>query len=132
VLNANDLSNTNPGASEADRPNQIASWQTPHPTVTRYFNVDAFVPQAPGTLGNERSNQLYGPPTRHVDASLFKNIGLGKEKTLQSRIEVFNVTNTASFASPAATLGGASFGHLTQLTAGYSPREIQLALRLDF
>jgi hypothetical protein len=75
---------------------------------------------------------LYGPPTRHLDASLFKNIGFGKEQTMQFRAEEFNVTNTANFASRAAVLGGAKFGHLTQLTAGYAPREIQLALRLQF
>jgi outer membrane receptor protein involved in Fe transport len=132
VLNANDVSNTNPGASAADRPNQVGPPRVTHPTVTKYFNVNAFVAQRPGTLGNERSNQLYGPPTRHLDASLFKNFGLGKEKILQFRTEVFNITNTASFASPAAILGGANFGRLTQLTAGYTPREVQLALRLEF
>jgi hypothetical protein len=132
VLNANDVSNTNPGASASDRPNQAGSARLSNPTVAKYFNVDAFAAQAPGTLGNERSNQLYGPPARHLDASLFKNIGLGKEKVLQFRVEVFNLTNTASFASPAAILGGASFGRLTQLTAGYTPREIQLALRMAF
>jgi hypothetical protein len=132
VLNANDVSNTNPGASAADRPNQIGPAHLRDPSVAKYFNVDAFVAQAPGTLGTERSNQLYGPPTRHLDASLFKNINLDREKTLQFRIEVFNLTNTASFASPAAVLGGASFGRLTQLTAGYTPREIQLALRMGF
>jgi hypothetical protein len=57
---------------------------------------------------------------------------LGNEKTLQFRTEVFNVTNTASFASPTAILGGGNFGHLTQLTAGYTPREIQIAMRLQF
>jgi hypothetical protein len=75
---------------------------------------------------------LYGPPTRHLDASLFKHMGLGREKSLQFRAEVFNVTNTASFAAPAALLGGSNFGRLTQLTAGYTPREIQIAVRLEF
>jgi hypothetical protein len=132
VLNATDVSNTSPGASAADRPNQMASAHVAHPGVARYFNVNAFVAQDPGTLGTERSNQLYGPSTRHLDASLFKNVGLGRERTLQLRTEVFNITNTASFAAPAALLGGANFGRLTQLTAGYAPREIQLALRLGF
>ncbi|HVT98640.1 MAG TPA: TonB-dependent receptor [Acidobacteriaceae bacterium] len=132
VLNANDVSNTNPGASAADRPNQVGSAHLAHPAVAEYFNIHAFAAQVPGTLGSERSNQLFGPPTRHLDGSLFKNFGLGSEKTLQLRTEVFNLTNTASFASPAAILGGANFGHLTQMTAGYSPREIQLALRFEF
>jgi len=100
--------------------------------VAQYFNVHAFAAQTPGTPGTEQSNQLYGPPTRHLDASVFKNIGLGGERTLQFRTEVFNVTNTASFAAPAALLGGANFGRLTQLTAGYAPREIQLAIRMEF
>ncbi|KAA6456654.1 TonB-dependent receptor [Acidobacteria bacterium AB60] len=132
VLNAADVSNTNPGASAADRPNQLGAARTRHPDVDRYFNVEAFAAQVPGTLGNERSNQLYGPPTRHIDASLFKNFEVAKERTLQFRAEVFNVTNTASFASPDAVLGTANFGHLTQLTAGYSPREVQFAMRLQF
>ncbi|MGA9667596.1 MAG: hypothetical protein WBQ94_00220 [Terracidiphilus sp.] len=132
VVNANDISNTLPGASGADRPNQIGSSSLSHPSVTRYFNTAAFQAQAPGTLGTERSNQLYGPPSRHLDGSLFKNISLRKEATLQFRTEVFNLTNTANFASPAAVLGGANFGQLTQMTAGYAPREIQFALRAQF
>ncbi len=132
VLNAADLSNTNPGASAADRPNQIAKATLANPGVGRFFNTDAFVAQAPGTLGNERSNQLYGPHNRRLDASLFKNFSVGREANLQFRAECFNVTNTSNFAAPAAILGGANFGQLTQMTAGYAPREIQFALRLQF
>lgn len=132
VLNANDVSNTSPGTTAADRPNQLGDPVLHHPTVARYFDPSAFQAQAPGTLGSERSNQLHGPPTRRIDASLFKNIPLRRETTLQFRAEVFNVTNTASFAAPAAVLGGADFGQLTGLTGGYTPREAQLALRLQF
>ena len=132
VLNANDVSNTNPGASAADRPDQVGDPKLRHPGVAQYFNVNAFRAQTPGTLGTERSNQLEGPPTRHIDTSLFKNFALRRETTLQFRTEVFNLTNTANFASPAAVLGGADFGRLTQLTAGYTPREIQFAMRLQF
>jgi hypothetical protein len=132
VLNANDISNTNPGASAADRPNQVGPSALTHPSVAHFFNIDAFTAQPPGTLGDERSNQLYGPPTRHLDASLFKNLAFRRETTLQVRIEAFNITNTANFAAPAAVLGGASFGQLTQLTAGYTPRETQFALRFQF
>ena len=101
-------------------------------SVARYFNTDDFRAQAPGTLGTERSNQLYGPPSRHVDPSLFKNFSLHQETTLQFRAEVFNLTNTANFATPAAVLGGANFGQLTQMTGGYAPREIQFAFRRSF
>lgn len=132
VLNATNISNTNPGASGADRPNQIANPKLPHPTVKAFFDTAAFLAQAPGTLGNERGNQIYGPPVRHLDFSVFKTFTLSRETSLQIRGEIFNVTNTSSFASPNAILGGANFGQLTQLTGGYTPREIQFATRLSF
>ena len=132
VLNATDVSNTNPGAYAADRPDQIGSATLPDPNVRRFFNTNAFVAQTLGTLGSERRNQLFGPHSRRLDLSVFKDFSLGSAKTLQFRAECFNATNTANFASPAATLGGANFGQLTQLTAGYMPRQIQFATRLQF
>lgn len=132
VLNATNVSNTNPGASGADRPNQVGNQQLNHPSVKEFFNTGAFVAQAPGTLGSERGNQIYGPPVRHLDLSLFKSFTLRREMSLQLRGEIFNLTNTSSFASPNAILGGANFGQLTQLTAGYTPREIQFVTRLSF
>jgi hypothetical protein len=83
-------------------------------------------------LGSERRNQLYGPHSRRIDASVFKNFSLWNSATLQFRAEIFNATNTANFAAPSAILGGANFGQLTQLTAGYTPREAQFAVRLQF
>jgi hypothetical protein len=132
VLNASDVSNTNPGAYAADRPNQIGQATLDSPGVSRFFHTSAFVAQGAGTLGDERSNQLYGPHNRRVDASIFKNISIGNEANLQFRAEIFNLTNTANFASPAAILGAANFGRLTQMTAGYTPRELQFAVRLQF
>jgi len=132
ILNAVDVSNTNPGAYAADRPDQIGSATVSNPNVARFFNVNAFVAQAPGTLGSERRNQLFGPHSRRLDVSLFKDFSLGSAKLFEFRAECFNTTNTANFAAPAAILGGANFGQLTQLTAGYTPREIQFALRLQF
>jgi hypothetical protein len=131
-LNAADVSNTNPGSSGADRPNQLLGATLSKPGVNRFFNTEAFAAQTPGTLGDERSNQLYGPHNRRIDASLFKGFALNREATLQFRTEVFNVTNTATFSAPSNYLGGANFGQLTDLTSGYTPREIQFALRLQF
>jgi hypothetical protein len=131
-VNATDVSNTNPGAYAADRPNQIGNAGVRTPGVSRFFNTGEFVSQAPGTLGDERSNQLYGPHNRRLDTSVFKDFAVRKELKIQFRAEIFNVTNTANFASPASVLGGADFGQLTQLTAGYTPREVQLAIRFQF
>jgi hypothetical protein len=132
VANANNVSNTNPGAFGLDRPNQIASAALANPGVSRFFNTAAFVAQNPGSLGDERNNQLYGPHNRRLDVSLFKNFAIPQEAQLQFRAEAFNVTNTANFAAPASILGAANFGRFTQLTAGYNPREVQFAARLHF
>jgi len=69
---------------------------------------------------------------RHTDVSLFKSFEMSGGKTVQFRTKCFNVTNIANFSAPANTLGGANFGQLTQITTGYTPREIQFALRLQF
>jgi hypothetical protein len=51
---------------------------------------------------------------------------------LQFRTEAFNLTNTANFAEPGATLGAANFGIISATTPGSTPREIQFALKLLF
>jgi hypothetical protein len=132
ILNAKDVSGTNPTASAADRPDVVGNPNLSNKGVKRFFNTDAFRAQDKGKLGTERRNQYYGPHSRHVDVSLFKNFQLPREMTMQFRTECFNLTNTANFASPASTLDGANFGQLTQITNGYTPREIQFALRMQF
>lgn len=132
ILNAKDVSGTNPTASAADRSDVVGNPNLSNKGVKRFFNTDAFHAQKAGELGNERRNQYYGPHSRHVDVSLFKNFQLPREMTMQFRTECFNLTNTANFASPGNTLDGANFGQLTQITNGYTPREIQFALRMQF
>jgi len=132
VVNATDVSNTNPGASSADRPDVKGNPNLSSKGVNKFFNTDAFSAQTTGTLGSERRNQYHGPHSRHTDVSLFKDFQLPRAMTMQFRTECFNVTNTANFATPAAVLNGANFGQLTQITSGYTPREIQFALRMQF
>jgi hypothetical protein len=59
-----------------DRPNQIHAATLSHPTLTRFFDTTAFVPQTLGTVGSEARNPLYGPHFRHLDLSVFKNFQL--------------------------------------------------------
>ena len=132
VLNATDVSNTNPGASGADRPNVVGKVNLSHPTVTKFFNTSAFEAQTSGTLGDERKEQYYGPHVRHTDFALLKNFKVLEDVKGQFRTECFNITNTSNFSAPNGTLGSGSFGKLTNITRGYTPREIQFALKVDF
>ena len=132
VVNATDVSNTNPGASGADRTNVVGNPNLAQPRVHEFFNTAAFQAQAAGTLGDEARNQLHGPHIRHADVSLFKTLKVHDAITMQFRTECFNLANSANFGAPNASLNGGDFGQLTQITTGYTPREIQFALRLSF
>ena len=153
VVNANDTTNTNPGANNADRPNVIGDTNLPNKSTSSFFNPGAFAQQAPGTLGNEGRNALHGPSFRHLDASLFKTFSLTERVLLDLRMECFNLTNTPNFGAPNASLPAGTapnvppitlanigsstanpshFGQITSMSTGYKPREFQIALKLHF
>jgi hypothetical protein len=80
---------------------------------------------------------LSGPPTRQLDASLFKNFKFGEgSENLQVRMEVFNVFNTPQFNNPASTIGAAGVGTITSAGSPYTlqrlSREVQLAMKFSF
>ena len=115
-----------------DRPNQTGKWRLSNPTIGSFFNTKTFQPQAPGTVGSERMNQLYGPHWRHTDLSLFKTFPIHEQLNAEFRAEAFNLTNTSNWDNPQATLGGAGFGAVTDMNYNYTPRVLQFALKLTF
>jgi outer membrane receptor protein involved in Fe transport len=127
VYNATARSNTGAGV---DRPDQTCSGTLSDPTVTRWFDTTCFTGQAINTIGNSGRNNLYGPPQRRMDMSLFKDVVFGTQR-LQLRLEVFNVTNTPSFAVPDGALGSATFGRITS-TGNNVPRQFQVAAKYLF
>ena len=131
ITNASNVSNTSPGGT-ADRTNMIGNGRLAHPGIAEFFNKAAFSAQTPGTLGNEARNQLHGPDYRHADISLFKVFPVLDRVNAEFRVEAFNVSNTANFATPNASLGGANFGAITSLVSFYTPRVLQFALKVTF
>ena len=130
VLNTNGaISDINLGN---DRPNQTGSANLSNPTNNEWFNTAAFVAQAPGLLGNERRNQLFGPPQRNLNMSLFKSFPIREAMSLQFRAEFFNLLNQPNFNTPGDTLGQSSFGVISSTATGADMREIQFALKFLF
>ena len=92
----------------------------------------AFQAQPVNTIGDQivPRNLLHGPSLKRLDMSLFKDVPLQGTARLQLRMEIYNVTNTPSFANPNGQLGNAAFGTITN-TLG-TPRQMQFAVKLLF
>ena len=89
-----------PPPNTAANPSVLRPYYPPpllsHRSVGRYFDTDAFAAQAPGTLGNERSNQLYGPASRHIDVSIFKNFATKAETCTNRTARFGRISSEAS------------------------------------
>lgn len=102
----------------------------------QYFDATQFVPQRGGFYGNVGRNTLTGPGFAKLDLSLMKNFRVGGQRSVQVRVEGFNVTNRTNFGLPAATLfdsRGRTIGSAARITDTVTPaRQLQLALRFTF
>jgi hypothetical protein len=127
----------------------------PH-TFNQWFNTSvvsvpiagkiatATTPAVLGQTGNAPKVNYFLPGDTNFDTALFKNFPLENKAVIQFRLETYNtfnhaefnaVNNTATFAT-AASAGQAppsqtnsTFG---RLSGTLNPRELQLALRINF
>jgi hypothetical protein len=113
------------------RPNLVGDPVLPadRRTPARWFNTTAFAAANQFTIGSGSRNPVRGPSYRDVDLAVMRRVGFGGERTLELRLEVFNLLNTANFGTPAAQLGPASFG---TITTALDPRVVQLAAKFWF
>jgi len=119
------------------------------PTV-QWFNVNAFTqPNAdqlyadnqPGMFGYLGRNTLIGPGRNNWDLSLFKNITIHERLQMQFRFETFNTWNHTQWRDvntgcpdtvPAGESCGSVSSNFGQVTSAWTPRIIQLGLKLSF
>jgi outer membrane receptor protein involved in Fe transport len=97
--------------------------------LSRWFNTDAFAPNALGTFGTSARNAYRGPGYAVLDVGLFKTFVFSDRYRVQFRAEAFNALNRANFGLPNSTLTSGNFGRIT--TAG-DPRILQFAVRTWF
>ena len=101
-------------------------------TLNRWFDTEQFVRPAQFTFGDvgRVHPTLRSDFIEALDFSVFKNFRYGERWKFQFRAEAFNVFNHPVFGSPNTVFGNPNFGRVvSQATA---PRQIQLALRLQF
>ena len=106
-----------------------------------YFNPLAFAPVTTVSFGNSGRDILRGPGVFNVNASIFRNFLVTERFILQFRMETFNLTNTAQFGNPGATVSSATFNAdgsvkslngYTQITSASNERQLRFALKLSF
>jgi len=117
-------------------PNRIGPGTVDHPTIHAWFNPADFVSPGNYIYGNSGRNMLFGPGTKQLDLSLFKDFVFSESagRRLQFRAEAFNFLNTPQFNNPNAQIGNAAVGTITSagspLLFKRTSRQIQLALKL--
>jgi hypothetical protein len=97
-----------------------------------YFNTAAFTPNALGTQGNSKRRMFYGPGIDNYDMALHKVTPFTEGRSLELRLEMFNVFNHAQFypnGSVDGNIGDASFG---QVLRAADPRIGQIAAKFRF
>ena len=97
-----------------------------------YFNTSEFSENALGTPGTAKRRFFYGPGMDNYDMAVLKNVRVTESKSLQFRLEGFNVFNHAQFFGPQSVdgnIGSSSFG---QVVSADPPRLVQLGAKFFF
>ena len=97
-----------------------------------YFNTSLFQPQELGTAGNASRRSFYGPGMFNSDIALLRSFQLDESRTLQFRLESFNVFNHTQFFGPAAVNGDINSALFGQVVKADPPRRMQVAIKFVF
>jgi len=124
-----DVPNT---GAQTYRPN-LVSGQDPNDgakTPQQWFNTAAFAVPAAFTYGNAGRNIVLGPGIFTTDASLIRNVFFGGTKSLQLRLEAFNLFNTPVWGDPVMAMSSPLYGQIN--TTRTPMRELQLGIKFAF
>jgi hypothetical protein len=96
------------------------------------FNTGIFAPEALGQLGNAARRFFYGPGIENFDIELTKTVASSESKSLDIRVEAFNVFNHAQFYGPAAVDGEINDPAFGKVVSAAAPRLVQVAAKFHF
>src|SRR5437867_2905535 len=98
--------------------------------TTNYLNPLAFSYPDPGKYGNEPARGIEGPSYWNIDTALARVLQVAGGRTVELRIEVFNLLNHVNWGDPGTNLDAATFGRIT--TQNGNSRILQFALKYGF
>jgi hypothetical protein len=148
-------SSANTAVGESNRPNRLSKgaygtgegsrgldypWYDPHAFVQTASCASrtncspdkyGFIPFVPGNSGR---NILDGPALFFTNATLFKNFRMKERRSVQFRMEVFNIFNHANFQLPNRNFNETDAGIISavQGQGRGGPRTLQFALKFNF
>jgi hypothetical protein len=100
------------------------------------FNPSLFsIPSNPsgyGHMGTSPRRFFYGPGMANFDMSIQKEIRFAESKSLQLKLEAFNVFNHAQFFGPGAVNGNPDSSNFGRIVKADDPRQMQVAAKLYF
>ncbi len=119
--------NVGGGTFAYDRPNVITVPATDGAYVSYRGELFAIAPRF--TFGNAGRDSLTGPGYVTVDGMIARRIAITDRKSLQLRLEAFNLLNRRNYQLPDSFVDHVTFG---QSLATYPARQLQLAARFTF
>jgi hypothetical protein len=88
------------------------SIQLADPSVSSFFNRDAFAPPAPGTFGDAARNIITGPGGHQLNGTLVRDLRLNGNRTVTLQINATNLLNTVQWTFIDADVNSPTFGHV--------------------
>jgi len=117
------------------RPDCLGDGSLSNPTVSEYFDIDAFNRVPAGPVGNCRVGSLVGPGTVAIAAGVAKTFFIGERVHLKFESTFTNVPNHLNYAPPSTEVSSPStLGRITSVQSAENAgnRTGQLALRIEF
>ncbi len=96
------------------------------------FNTSLFSLPALGEMGTAARRFFSGPGISNFDMALEKRAQLSESKSVELRLEAFNIFNHAQFYGPAAVNGNISSPAFGQVLNAAVPRLLQAAVKFHF
>ncbi len=83
-------------------------------------------------MGTAARRFFSGPGMANFDVAVHKTVRLAESRSIELRVEAFNVLNHAQFFGAASVDGNISSASFGQIVSAQAPREIQMAARFRF
>jgi hypothetical protein len=96
------------------------------------FDTSLFSEETMGQLGNAKRRIFYGPGINNFDLTLRKDLPIADAKSLEFRVEAFNVFNHAQFYGPSSVNGQKEDPDFGSIVSAAAPRLMQFATKFSF